>query len=112
MTIKRPKYFKAEERFQKRRMRRSPLLYGLFKFQRPLSFMDANPQVLVYNEDRSVQLSLDYSTPGFVQMFEDPEGMFSVDKFYAHCWFDAVKMHMEFDASKPIIRDPEEWPAW
>lgn len=105
-----PKLFKAEEHFQKRRMRRSSLLYDLFKFQRPLVSIEANPQVLVYNEDRSVQLSLDYATPGFQEMFLH-KGVLT-PKFYAYCWFDAVQMHMEFDANTARITDPEKYPSW
>lgn len=98
---------KVEDRFQKTRMRKAGFMYALFKFQRPLYTAEADPQVLVYNEESTTRFSLSLkSHPDFVTMFKGQP------KFYAYCWFDPTTLSMEFDVTTKILHEPEEWPKW
>lgn len=94
------------ERRQREKKEKDRQPYELFKFQRPLFLIGANPTVLIYNESRVHTFSVPYDPAEFMELFRGQP------KVYAWARFNHDKDHFDFDQSREIIRNPAEFPKW
>ena len=93
----RRRYLKKKEEEERRAS------WELYKFQRPLYSIGANPQVLAYNSLGN-SFTAPYDPKYWDELFR------STVKVYA--WGRLEGDSFVFDESREIIRDPKDFPEW
>ena len=86
------------------RQRRRKHGWELYKFQRPLNLICADPRILIYNS-LGTTLTAPYDNPQ-----EWDEIFRGQPKVYA--WGRVEQGQFVFNEDKEIIRDPREFPEW
>lgn len=80
--------------------------YILYKFQRPLLALHNQPTMLVYDEQRVNVFEVPYDATAGAELFR------GLAKVYAWGRFNHDINLFQFDESREVIRDTNEFPEW